>query len=43
MTAKSLDANPDTHANSKTVKVIKLFQPEGLENKDFMLVLFNVM
>lgn len=39
ITAKSLDANPETHANNKTVNVIKLFQPAGLESKDFITTL----
>lgn len=38
ITAKSLEANPDTQANNKTVNVIKLFQPAGLENNDFIFL-----
>lgn len=39
ITAKSLEAKPDTHANRRTVNVIKLFQPAGLENNDFISLL----
>lgn len=37
ITAKSLEAKPDTHAKRRTVNVIKLFQPAELENSDFIL------
>lgn len=38
MTANKREANPQTHANNKTVKTIKLFHPEN-EDEFFFISL----